>query len=291
MPPLKGFSDNAFKTRDDVLRAAEALLTPLTKCFSPGKARIRIPHATGAHFDETAAQLEGFARPLWAIGALLMGRSEFNNDLYQPWFDGFEAGTDPDHPEYWGPIGDYDQRMVEAEMVSFALLASPQEHLWGRFSDKTQRNIINWLSGFHGRSVHVSNWLWFRVFANLALLKACGVDTPDIRQSLREDLGSLDKLYMTDGWSCDGVWRNPDLDEKEWKNFQETGRANTVSNSRNACYYSGSFAIQFSQLLYIRFASDLDPERTERYRQQARDFGAGFWRFFDSGGEFKPLSL
>merc|ERR1712000_694818 len=73
MPPLHGFSDNSFRTRDDVVHAAGALLKPLAKYFSPGKARIRVPYATGTHFDETAAQLEGFARPLWAIGSLLMG--------------------------------------------------------------------------------------------------------------------------------------------------------------------------------------------------------------------------
>jgi hypothetical protein len=45
-----------------------------------------------------------------------------------------------------------------------------------------------------------------------------------------------------------------------------------------------SFAFQFSQLLYVRFASDIDPERAERYCQQARKFGEGFWRYFNEQG-------
>lgn len=288
MPPLPGFSDNPFVTRDDAVRAAEALIRPLAKYASPGKARIRIPHATGAHFDETAAQLEGFGRPLWAVGALLMSDAPFDRDLIQLWIDGFEAGTDPEHPEYWGALTDHDQRMVEAEMISFSLLAAPRRDLWERFSPRIQRNVTAWLLGFNDLKVHPSNWLWFRVFANLALIKACEVDTSDIRRILTSDLETLDTFYLTDGWSGDGKWRSSDRDEQEWKTFQETGRANTLHDSRNACYYSGSFAIQFSQLLYVRFASDLDPARAERYRHQARDFGAGFWRYFDSSGEPRP---
>jgi hypothetical protein len=291
MPPLPGFLDNPLVTREDVVRAAEALLRPLTPHFSPSKARVKIPHATATHFDETAAQLEGFARPLWVVGALLMSGGQFDRQLIQPWIDGFEAGTDPDHPEYWGPIADYDQRMVEAEMVSFTLLAAPREELWNRFSPRTRRNVIDWLLAFNQRQVWPSNWLWFRVFANLALLKGCEIDNSDIRRALASDLKILDTFYLADGWSGDGKWRPGEDDDSDWKAFQETGRAGTTHSSRNACYYSGSFAIQFSQLLYVRFASDLDPTRAERYRQQARDFGAGFWRFFDSSGEPQTCSV
>ncbi|RSM12468.1 hypothetical protein CDV31_006309 [Fusarium ambrosium] len=288
MPPLSGFSDNPFETRDDVIRAAEALIQPLMQYMSPGKARVRIPHSTGTHFDETAAQLEGFARPFWAIGALLMGRTG-NMELIQPWLDGFEAGTDPENPDYWGPIKSYDQRMVEAEMISFSLLAAPRELLWDRLSQKAQQNLITWLSGLHGKDMPQANWLWFRVFANLALLKVCQVDTPTLRHHLKEDLEHLDEFYITDGWSGDGLWRSTELDIQEYETYKETGKANTVRSGRNACYYSGSFAIQFSQLLYIKFAGDMDSERTERYRQQARDFGRGFCRFFDKAGAAIPF--
>ncbi|CAH0040202.1 unnamed protein product [Clonostachys rhizophaga] len=289
MPPLAGFSDNPFRTRGDVLVAVKALLRPLLPYFSPGCARICIPIATGTHFDETAAQLEGYARPLWVVAALLLSGDEPDWDLIQPWIKGIEIGTNPEHPEFWGHIRDYDQKMVECEMISFLLLAAPKERLWGRLDPKIHRNIIAWLSDIQVRAMPAANWLWFRVFVNLALLKTCGVDTPTVRESLQSDLEMLDTFYVADGWSGDGLWRSAELDEKEWEIYKQTGRANALPNSRNMCYYSGSFAIQFSQLLYIRFAGDLDPERTERYRQQARDFGAGFWRYFDSQGAAIPF--
>ncbi|KAF9874258.1 hypothetical protein CkaCkLH20_08241 [Colletotrichum karsti] len=288
MPPLSGFSDNPLETREDVVCATEAFLRPLLQYFSPAKARVKIPVATGTHFDETAAQLEGFARPLWAVGALLMS-GDPNWDLIQPWIDGFEAGTDPEHPEYWGEIQDYDQRMVEAEMISFALLAAPRHLLWDRFRPDTQRNLIKWLSGLNSKLIHRANWLWFRVFANLALSRVCEVDTSEVQHQIQADLEVLDTFYIDDGWSSDGLWRSAELDDEEYQIYQKTGRANALPSGRNACFYSGSFAIQFSQLLYIRFAGDQDQARTEKYRQQARDFGAGFWRFFDSAGAVVPF--
>ena len=71
MPPLPGFSDNTFRTRDDFIRAALALIQPLGQYKSPHNARIKIATSTGAGFSEAAAQLEGFARPLWVIADLL----------------------------------------------------------------------------------------------------------------------------------------------------------------------------------------------------------------------------
>lgn len=170
-------------------------------------------------------------------------------------------------------------------MISFALLAAPKDVFWERLSSDGQQWLIIWLSGMHDKEMSQANWLWFRVFTNLALLKICGVDTQEIREQMQSDLIRLDSFYMTDGWSSDGLWRSADMDDKKYKIYQSTGRANGVEQSRNADYYSGSFAIQFSQLLYVRFASDLDPARSERYCQQAREFGRGFSRFFDSQGK------
>ncbi|KAJ1327068.1 DUF2264 domain-containing protein [Microdochium nivale] len=282
--------DNPLQTRDDLVCAARAFLRPLIPYFSPGRARVRIPCATAAHFDETAAELEGFARPLWAVSALLLGDGDAADlQLVQPWLDGFETGPDPDHPEYWGDIEDYDQRMVEVEMISVALLAIPQRLLWQPLSERAKRNLVTWLSGILDHKVHPANWLWFRVFACLALLKTCGIDTPKLRAIMKTDLEILDTFYMSDGWSSDGLWRAPGIDDEEFKVYGLTGKANAIHQGRSACYYSGSFAIQFSQLLYTRFAADLEPTRTERYREQARLFGNNFCHYFDAGGAAIPF--
>lgn len=291
MPPLPGFSDNPFQTRSDLVRATLALLRPLVPLFSAGKGRIRVPVSTAAHFDEAAAQLEGFARPLWAVGALLLGHDLGTDavlaaeidEVVQPWVDGFVSGTDPDHPEYWGTMDDIDQRMVEAEIISFALLSAPHRIL-GHLDQKKKANIANWLRSLHGLPMPKNNWRWFRVFANLSLVTTLGEPLENVQDEISSDLEILDSFYRLDGWSADGPWLTTEQADAEYRAYEETRRRDTVGIGRQADYYSGSFAIQFSQLLYVRFAADIDPERAEKYRQRARDFGAGFWRYFDASG-------
>ncbi|KAF4984322.1 hypothetical protein FZEAL_473 [Fusarium zealandicum] len=291
MPPLPGFSDNNFQTRTDLIKATVALLKPLTRHFSLGEARIRIPTGTGAHFDETAAQFEGFARPLWAVGALLQGFDTIKSpelatevdELVQPWLRGLVAGTDPENPEYWGAVQNMDQRMVEAEIVSFALLAAP-EKIYEPLSDSQKKNVTAWLRSMNGKTMPPNNWRWFRVFSNLALVKVCGVPYKEVQDEMKMDLDLLDTFFLRDGWSADGPWQTVEQAEREKTQAQETGRRDAVGTGRQADYYSGSFAIQFSQLLYSKFAYDIDRPRCEVYRQRAREFGARIWRYFDSEG-------
>ncbi|KAJ5103521.1 hypothetical protein N7532_004050 [Penicillium argentinense] len=301
MPPLKGFTDNPFRTQADVTEAALALLRPLTPYFSPDKGRIRLPISTGVHFDETAAQIEGFVRPLWAVASLLQLESSISQydptksalaesirEVTEPWISGLCAATDPEHPEYWGVIDDMDQRMVEAEVVSFALLVAPGKLFQSR-DRKTRQNITTWLRGMNGKKMPPNNWRWFRVFSNLALVKVCGIPLSYVQDEMQADLAVLDSFYLEDGWSGDGPWLSTEEEVKELLDFEQTGRRDAIGKGRQVDYYSGSFAIQFSQLLFARFAEDIDPDRVAGYRQQARDFGASFWRYFGSDGAVIPF--
>lgn len=266
MSPLAGFSDNPLESRDHVLNAVLALLQSLQRYQSPGGARIRIPVSTGAHFDETAAQLEGFARPLWAVAALLQGRLDGDGSLdalVSPFAQGLANGTNPNHPEYWGPISGTDQRMVEMEIISFALLAAPQTFYNGQ-NPETKANIITWLKSINDYRVDPTNWLFFRVMTNLALIECCGLSRGELWPQIEQDLTQLDSFYLSDGWSADGAW---------------------TDQRHQADYYSGSFAIQFSQLVYVRFAADLDPDRCSKFRERAQKFAADFLLYFDRDGK------
>lgn len=102
--------------------------------------------------------------------------------------------------------------------------------------------------------------LWFRVFANLALKIN---DSPHFSSSRMEsDLDHLDSFYVGAGWSNDGPASHVQRD-----------------------YYSGSFAIQFLQLLYAKIAREWDPCRSELYRQRAVMFAKDFLHYFDEEGE------
>ncbi|KAK2753460.1 hypothetical protein FQN54_007850 [Arachnomyces sp. PD_36] len=304
MPPLKGFSDNPFRTREDVVTAIYALLEPLKNHTSEGGGRIRLPVTTGTHFDETAAQLEGYARPLWAVGAILAGAlasgEEAKDDprllqLVAPWLEGIANGTDPSHPEFWGYFENIDQRMVEAEIISYALLSAP-ELFYHSQPETARHNITSWLKCMNGKPMPDNNWRWFRVLSNVALVKVCGVSYEEVKHEMENDLVILDSFDLGDGWSSDGKWSSAadeeDFDKKIQEKISEIdfgGLPSVTGQGRKVDYYSGSFAIQFSQLLYAKFAADLDPARAEKYRAWARSFGREFWRYFDEDGAAIPF--
>lgn len=293
MPKLPGFSDNTLRNRDEVIEAAIALVKPLHPYFSPASASIRLPVSTGTHFDEGAARLEGFARPLWVIASLL---HQLHNDttttraheirsLAKPWIDGFRAGTDPRHEEYWGDIGDWEQRMVEAEVIACAMLFCPEE-FFHSYDEITRANIVRWLRGMTGKAMPANNWRWFRIFTNLALIVVAGVAHSELAEEMERDFALLDTFFIGQGWSGDGPWLTAEQAAREEEDAIKRGRRDQIGGGRQADYYSGSFAIQFSQLLYSKFASDLDPVRATKYRQWAREYGEGFWRYFDADGMY-----
>ncbi|KAG9190089.1 hypothetical protein G6011_08177 [Alternaria panax] len=274
MPPLPGFSDNQFRTHDDFIRAAIALVGPLDQYRSRSHARIKIATCTGAGFSETAAQLEGFARPLWVVANLLQLKQQGNETTsaslefpLETWVTGLRAGTDPKSPEYWGDLSDFDQRMVEMESIAFALLANPMAFSFENDST-TRSNLVAWLRQINGRKMPDTNWLWFRVLVNFALVKTLQVPLDEVRVYIDKSFETLDTFDISEGWSSDGLW---------------------CDQRKQADYYSGSFAIQFAQLLYIRFASKYDSSRTSRYIERAREFGKEYWRYFAPDGAAIPF--
>lgn len=265
MPPVPGFTSNPLRTRADLIRAASALIAPLTHHKSPAKARIRFPFQTAAGFDEVAAQLEGFARPLFAVAPLLVHDRDLDESLgLSSWVEGIAAGVDPESAEYWGEIGEFDQRMVETESIAFALLLTPDVFLAG-MDGSVRANLVRWLRCIQGKKMPANNWRWFRVFVNLALVKVLGVPRDEVQEEIESDFAVLDSFYLGEGWNSDGVWG------------EERSQVD---------YYSGSFAIQFAQLLFVRFVDGNEyVERVRRYKSQAREFASKFWRYFDDDGE------
>jgi hypothetical protein len=49
-------------------------------------------------------------------------------------------------------------------------------------------------------------------------------------------------------------------------------------------YYSGSFAIQYLQLLYAKLAADRDPEQAAEYKERARKYALDIVHYFDPEG-------
>lgn len=47
------------------------------------------------------------------------------------WVCGLRAGTTPAYSEYWGSLGNSDQRRVEMERIAYTLLMAPEAFLSG----------------------------------------------------------------------------------------------------------------------------------------------------------------
>ena len=153
------FASNPVASRDDLRKFLVGLLDPLEAHTSPGGARVHLGF-TGTHFDEAAAHLEGFSRPIWGLASLLAGGGAYAGT--ERWVRGFSNGTNPDHEEFWGDMRNKDQRMVECSAIGFSLSVA-KEHLWDALDDDGKRNLENWLGGMNDKEMPNTNWLWFRV--------------------------------------------------------------------------------------------------------------------------------
>lgn len=158
--------------------------------------------------------------------------------------------------------------ILPKEPIAYALLSAPSSFLSSsnlepKVSQRKKDAIATWLRSINDKEVPPSNWRWFRILVNLALVKSFGVPYNEVKPSMDADFKVLDSFYLSSGWSSDGLW---------------------CADKKQADYYSGSFAIQYSQLAYIRFAGDIDPERVQRYRSEAGEFATTFWRYFDVNG-------
>lgn len=241
-------ADNPCRTREDVEQALQALVRPLEPFRSPAGARVRLD-AAAAHFDVAAADFEGFARPLWGLAPAAAGGATWID--WKPVARGLAAGTDPQHPEYWGEVRDRDQRLVELAAIGLTLRLVPQ-HVWDPLSETEKSNVAQYLLSARQKEYVGNNWQFFRLMLDLGL-KTIGVPfdaAPSDRY--REN---LDALYLGDGWYRDGPPRHVD-------------------------HYI-PFAFHFYGLILA--ALDDDP-RNERYRERAREFASDISRWYADDG-------
>ncbi|MEO1989698.1 MAG: DUF2264 domain-containing protein [Martelella sp.] len=245
--PLNG---NPLKTRGDVEQALHALFNPLLPFFSEGRARVRLS-GNAAHFDRIAADVEGFARPLWGLTPYAAGGGSF--DYWDYFRDGIANGMDPDHPEFWGTVERTDQRMVEMAAIGFTLRMVP-EKVWDPLSGKAKDNIATYLKSLRRYAYANNNWKFFRILVDMGLTRV-GVDFD--RTLTEQYLEELDGFYLRDGWYRDG-------------------------NVRRIDHYI-PFAMHFYGLIYAKLAEPGDP-RADAYRERAALFAKDIRHWFDDDG-------
>ena len=249
-------SANPLVSREDVENAVMAFYQPLRNLSSPGRARLLLG-MTATHYDQVAAEMEAFARPLWGIVPLLAGGYAFAD--VGDYVTGLEHGVNPEHPEYWGRAGEFDQRLVEMASLALALLLAPDQ-FWQPLSDDGKNHLQAWLVQINERTMPDNNWLFFRVLVNLAL-KSVGRDWSE--SLTLQALHRIDEFYIGGGHYRDGVRHQID-------------------------YYS-PMALHFYGLIVAAVAGEQYPDFARRYRQRARQFAQDFQYWFADDGSAIPF--
>ncbi|MCE5342044.1 MAG: DUF2264 domain-containing protein, partial [Eubacteriales bacterium] len=247
---------NPLRTRADVERAACELISPLLPLMSEGRARLHLGD-TGAVYPEAIAQMEAFARPLWAIIPMLAGDCAAVQPLWDAWCVGIVNGVDPAHPEYWGEVADYDQRLVEMAVFGLGMCLTPERFFFSLPKD-AQANLYRWLDQINRHTMPQNNWIFFRVLVNIGF-RACSLPYP--AQQLENDLALIETHYEGDGWYFD------------------------YPTQRD--YYT-LWAFHYYGLVYSLAMKDADPARAETYRQRAVSIAPDFACWFDAGGSALP---
>jgi hypothetical protein len=247
------------ETRADAARAVGDLYEPLLPYISASGARVRLG-SFGTVFDESTAELEGFARPLYGIVPLTVGGTAFPH--WERIVAGLDAGTNPLSDDYWGPVsGDGDQRMVEQAALGVALAFCP-EQAWEPLGSDAQHRLARWLLGIFEHDPSPNNWQFFRVLVALGLERVgVGFDSSKVSRSL--DL--LDSYRIGEHWYVDGTLETVD--------------------------YYVPFAFHTYGLLYAA-ANALglgDDARAEAYRDRSAAFASEFRDWFAPDGAAIPM--
>jgi hypothetical protein len=245
----------AATTREDLQDWVRDLAEPLLPYASPGGARIRLG-VNIAHHDDTAADLEGYARPLWGLAPLGAGGGDFAH--WDVWARGLAAGTDPGHPEYWGEPTDFDQRQVEMAAIGFALALVP-ERLWDPLDGKQRDRAGAWLASCLERATPGNNWNFFPVLVSIGLDRVGHAHDRDARHAR---LDRLESYALGDGWYADGATEQRD-------------------------YYI-PWAMHYYGLVHAALAGAEDPARAARFRERAARFAADFRHWFADDGSAVP---
>ncbi|MHC5249681.1 DUF2264 domain-containing protein [Enterococcus sp. LJL90] len=246
--------NNPFETYQNVAEGFKDLMQPLDTFFDDNLAGQLPLGSHGTVYFEKTRNAEAFLRPLWGLGPYL---TQNDSPYLAKFMTGIAAGTDPDNPNYWGQIRDYDQLIVEmASLSSFLLLNKAKT--WDCLTQQQQNNLHAWLIQVNDHSIPKNNWYFFRVLVNVAM-KKFGMSFS--QQQIEADLAYCDSFYVGKGWYYDGV--NTQYD-----------------------YYI-SFAIHYYSLLYTVY--EPEDSRNEIFKERAIEFAQSFKHWFDSDGEALPF--
>ncbi|MBN2533452.1 MAG: DUF2264 domain-containing protein [Spirochaetales bacterium] len=255
----KELQNNPLTKYEDLAKAFLDTIKPYMPFLSPGCARIDTG-PPGATFSHSAVCLEGFARILWGLAPYLAGGNIYTD--MDKIISGITNGVNPEHGEFWGWPGDYDQLLVEMAVFGYALCIIP-DIIWKPLSQKAKKNFARWLSSINKKKIPDCNWVFFRILVNCGLKKA-GAKEFDT-QLLEESLEQVDEFSIGNGWYNDGF----------------------PHDRRSRDYYI-PWALHYYGLIFAVCCADLYPDKAGIFKERAALFAGDFRYWFARDGSSLP---
>ncbi len=251
----KRIKQNPFEQYEDVADGFNDMLDVLHPYFKAETAGGLDLGTHGTVYDKKIRDVEAFLRPLWGLGPFL---TQNDSPFLAEYMDGIIAGTNPKHPNYWGIVQDFDQRIVEMASLSTLFLLN-KEKTWLKLTKEQKINVHAWLIQANDHEIPANNWHFFRILVNSAM-KVC--DMPYDQEQIEKDFALIETFYLGDGWYCDGVQTQID--------------------------YYVSFAIHYYSLLYTKLMPE-DETRCQRFKDRAIQFAQTFQYWFSATGAAVPF--
>jgi hypothetical protein len=242
-------------------KQTKRLLEPLVALMHPGRADLAINGIASDH-DAQADRLESFSRPL-VIAAHYLQTVPHPDDIHfrqylATWFrEALVIGSNPDHPDYWGPDASYHQHHVEMGLLTIALqIASVQ--LWQPLTQPVKDQVARWLGTCRGGGIVNNNHLFMSVHI-LEFLGQQGYAHRTDRTAIDTHLKQLETMHRGGGWFEDGI--------------------NQAFDHYNA------YAFHFYGMWWARLHGSRDETRAKRWRGWAKTFVNDYQHFFAASGE------
>ncbi len=175
----------------------------------PGYARVQYGGAGSSH-GYAMDGLEGFARtaPLLAVW-LYSGRGPVDGiapapgEMLAMLRSGILNGVDPQSPQYWGPIADEDQRIVEAADIARVVWLT-RASLWSTLSDEQRQLVRAWLQMAANKRTPPNNWMLFPVVIDLVLADLSeDAERQQLQRRAHQRFEHYKQYYLEDGWFAD----------------------------------------------------------------------------------------
>jgi hypothetical protein len=240
-------------SKQDYFNLFNTINDPLVKHRNASGTRILYGH-NGVGYGTKIAGVEGFARYLWGAGPAieLLPPAEVAQIT-----TGMVNGTNPEHPDYWGDLKDYDQRMVEMPAIALALLHGEQL-IWQRLTPLEQQAVVQWLAQIFAHKCADGNWQFFKIIVALVLQQ---LGQPYDEVDYEAAKANIARCYLADGWYQD--------------------------SSRGRQDYYTPFAFQYYGLMYSTLVP-ADP-LSATFKKRAAVFMQQYLHFFADDGANIPF--